>query len=75
MACEDCGKPAPEVRGSVWAGEPSGKEVKLHGMDTYVAEPASPTSKAVLMIPEVNGAAPTLVHSSRSDVSSVSGHT
>ncbi len=57
MACEDCGKPAPEVRGSVWAGEPAGKEVKLHGMDVYVAESTSPTGQAVLMIPEVNGAA------------------
>ncbi len=56
MACEDCAKPAAEERGNFWAGEPSGKEVKIHGMDTYVAEPASPTGKAVLLIPDVYGA-------------------
>ena len=58
MACEDCAKPAAEVRGDFWAGEPSGKEVKIHGMDAYIAEPASPTGKAVLLIPDVYGAAP-----------------
>ena len=58
MACEDCAKPAAEERGNFWAGEPSGKEVKMHGIDTYIAEAASPTGKAVLMIPDVYGAAP-----------------
>ena len=75
MACKECGKPAPEVRGSVWAGEPAGKEVKLHGMDVYVAAPTSPTSQAVLMIPEVNGAAAALSHSGRSADSSTARQT
>ena len=57
MACEDCAKPAAEVRGYFWAGEPSGKEVKIHGMDTYIVEPASPTGKAVLLIPDIYGVA------------------
>ena len=33
----------------------------MHGMDVYIAEPAGlTTGKAVLMIPEVNGAVPSL---------------
>ncbi len=78
MACEDCAKPAAEERGNFWAGEPSGKEVKMHGIDTYIAEAASSSGKAVLMIPDVYGAAPRLgrtgssaaVVSSRSHASS-----
>ena len=58
MSCEDCAKPAEAVKGNFWAGEPSGKEVKLNGVDTYVAQPSSPTGKAVILIPDVFGAAP-----------------
>ena len=61
MSCEDCAKPAAAEKGTFWAGEPAGKEVKLNGMSVYLAQPAEPTGKAVIMIPDVYGASTCLV--------------
>ena len=56
MSCEDCAKPAAAEKGAFWAGEPTGKEVKLNGITVYLAQPASSAGKAVIMIPDVYGA-------------------
>ncbi|KAF6253329.1 dienelactone hydrolase family-domain-containing protein [Scenedesmus sp. NREL 46B-D3] len=38
-----------------WTGKGTGKEVKLAGLDAYVATPAGPYKAAVLMIPDIYG--------------------
>ena len=38
-----------------WDGTPSGKVVKLGGIESYIAEPKSKTGKAVVLFPDVWG--------------------
>ena len=38
-----------------WEGTPSGKIVKLGGIESYIAEPKSKTGKAVVLFPDAGG--------------------
>ena len=38
-----------------WEGQRKGKEVKLGGHDTYLTLPESSSSKAIIIVPDVNG--------------------
>ncbi|KAI0477868.1 dienelactone hydrolase family protein [Xylariaceae sp. FL0804] len=51
MSCPDC------FSGAIHEGEPSGITTRLHGLDTYVAEPASgrPARAVVVIIPDAFG--------------------
>ncbi|KAI0147354.1 dienelactone hydrolase family protein [Xylariaceae sp. FL1272] len=51
MSCPDC------FKGAIHEGEPTGTVTKLHGLDVYIAEPASGnTPKAILVIiPDIFG--------------------
>ncbi|KAI1125587.1 Alpha/Beta hydrolase protein [Nemania abortiva] len=51
MSCPDC------FSGAVHDGKPTGTVTKLHGLDTYVAEPASgnPAKGIIVLIPDIFG--------------------
>ena len=51
MSCPDC------FAGHVHDGEPQGKMVKLHGLETYVAEPAEgrPVRGIIVIVPDAFG--------------------
>jgi hypothetical protein len=51
MTCPDC------FRGALHGGKPTGSVVRLHGIDTYVAEPANgaPLKGIVVIIPDAFG--------------------
>jgi dienelactone hydrolase len=51
MSCPDC------FKGEVHEGTPRGKIVQLHGLSTYVAEPASdkPVRGIIVIIPDAFG--------------------
>ncbi|KAH8667072.1 Alpha/Beta hydrolase protein [Xylariales sp. PMI_506] len=51
MSCPDC------FKGAIHNGKPTGAVTKLHGLNTYVAEPASgrPATGIVLIIPDAFG--------------------
>lgn len=51
MSCSDC------VSGQRHSGEPQGKMIKLHGLDTYVAEPSNGrrAKGAIIIIPDAFG--------------------
>ncbi|KAI9813431.1 MAG: hypothetical protein M1827_004106 [Pycnora praestabilis] len=50
-ACKDC------VSGHIHAGTPTGRVTKIHGLDTYVAEPPSgtPAKAVIVFIPDAFG--------------------
>jgi hypothetical protein len=51
MSCPDC------FQGHAHEGQPSGKITKLHGLDTYVSEPADgrPARGIIVVIPDAFG--------------------
>jgi dienelactone hydrolase len=51
MSCPDC------FKGTIHDGKPTGTVTRLHGFDTYVAEPAngSPPKGIVVIIPDAFG--------------------
>ncbi|KAI1820705.1 dienelactone hydrolase family protein [Xylaria intraflava] len=51
MSCPEC------FSGAVHDGKPTGKVTKLHGLDTYTAEPASgnPPQGIIVLIPDIFG--------------------
>ncbi|KAJ4245970.1 hypothetical protein NW762_013714 [Fusarium torreyae] len=44
MSCPDC------VKGSIHEGEPRGREIKLHGLDSYVVEPQGRDVRGIIVV-------------------------